>query len=399
MKFNWLFCNIKLGKRELSIITFAWFLISALSILSQVVRGTSSINNYLVYKGVYEHLITNRNLYLAYPAEYSDLNHYGPVFGLLIAPFAIMPLFIGCFFWGISNAAFLYYAIIKLNLSRKNSLIVLLICLVELQTSLQNVQYNPFIAALIILAFAFVREEKEWLAAMCIAFGFLTKLYPIVGILFFFFSEHKIKFILWGLFWLVIFTILPVIITSPHFLYQTYFDWYHSLLEKTNQNMQCSMTGGMQDISVMGIIRRTSGVYSLSALWVVLPAFLFILFPLGRVRLYKNIVYQHLYLACLLIATVIFSSSAESPTYIIAIAGVAIWWIVQEKPYSLLSKLSLAFAIILTSLSATDLFPGYIKVHFIVAYALKALPCFVVWCLIIFQLLFKDIESVVLEKV
>lgn len=80
-------------------------------------------------------------------------------------------------------------------------------------------------------------------------------------------------------------------------------------------------------------------------------------------------------------------------------AGVAIWWIVQEKPYSLLSKFSLAFAIILTSLSATDLFPGYIKVHFIVAYALKALPCFVVWCLIIFQLLFKDIESVVLEKV
>ena len=399
MKLNWLFSNGRLGKRQLPIITFFWFLISALSVLSEVLRGFSSINNFLVYKGVFEHLISNRNLYLAYPGEYFDLNHYGPVFALLIAPFAIMPLFIGCFFWGMLNAAFLYYAIIKLNLSRRNSLIILLICLVELQTSLQNVQYNPFIAALIILAFAFVKEEKEWLAAMCIAFGFLTKLYPIVGVLFFFFSEHKIKFILWGLFWLVLFAILPIVITSPHFLYQTYFDWYHSLLEKTNQNMQCSMVGGMQDISVTGIIRRVSGVYNLSALWIVLPAFLLISFPLVRVRLYKNFVYQFLYLACLLISTVIFSSSAESPTYIIAMAGVAIWWIVQEKPYSLLSKFSLAFAIILTSLSATDLFPRYIKVHFIVAYALKALPCFVVWCLIIFQLLFKDIESVVLEKV
>ncbi len=394
INFNWVYNSVRIGKKNVSVVTLVWFVLSALTVFSEVLRGAKSINNYFVYKGVFEHLVYNKNLYLAYPNEYVDLNHYGPTFGLLIAPFAMMPLFVGCFFWGLVNASFLYFAIIKLNLKRKETLIILLICLVELQTSLHNVQYNPFIAALIILAFVYVREEKEWIAALFIAFGFLTKLYPIVGVFFFFFSNHKVSFILWGLVWLIIFMVLPILITSPHFLYQTYFDWFHSLVEKTNENMQCSMHGGMQDISVMGIIRRCSKVYDFSALWVVLPAFFFISIPLVRVKLYKNDVYQLLYLSCLLISTVIFSSSAESPTYIIAMTGVAFWWIVQTKPYSTLNKFALIFAIVLTSLSATDLFPGYIKVHYIVAYSLKALPCFVVWSLIIFQLLLKKLNTI-----
>ncbi len=387
MNFNWLFNDIKVGKLKVSIITFVWFVLSALTVFSEVIRGTSSVNNYLVYKGVFEHLVSQHNLYLAYPKEYFDLNHYGPVFGLLIAPFALMPVLIGCFFWGMFNAWFLYFAIIKLRLDKKNTLIVLLICLVELMTSLHNVQYNPFIAALIILAFVFVKEEKDWLATICITFGFLTKLYPIVGIFFFLFSKHKVKFVLWGIFWLAFFAILPILITSHDFLYHSYFDWWQSLIDKTNQNIQCSAAGGMQDISVMGMIRRFSKVYDFKSVWVVIPAMLLIVTPIINIKYYRNITYQLLYLSVLLISTVIFSSSSESPTYIIAIAGVAVWWIAQKKPYIGIIKSALIFAIVLTSLSATDLFPHYIKDHFITTYSLKALPCFVVWIFGIFQLI------------
>ena len=393
MNFNWLFNEIKIGKYKVSIITFVWFVLSAITVFSEVIRGAHSVNNYLVYKGVFEHLIRQQNLYLAYPKEYFDLNHYGPVFGLLIAPFAIMPLFIGCFLWGMLNAWFLYYAIIKLRFNKMNTLIVLLICMVELMTSLHNVQYNPFIAALIILAYVFVKEEKDGLAAMCIAFGFLTKLYPIVGIFFFLFSNHKVKFVLWGMFWLLFFAVLPVVITSHEFLHQTYFDWWQSLVDKTNQNIVCSAAGGMQDISVMGMIRRFTTVYDFRSIWVTIPAMLLIIAPMINIKYYKNATYQLLYLSTLLIATVIFSSSAESPTYIIAIAGVAIWWIVQKKPYTTLILSALIFAIVLTSLSATDLFPHYIKDHFVIAYSLKALPCFVIWCIGIYQLM--DIKSMV----
>ena len=393
MNFNWLFNDIKIGKIKVSVITFVWFVVSALTVFSEVMRGASSINNYLVYKGVYEHLVSQHNLYLAYPKEYFDLNHYGPVFGLLIAPFAIMPLFIGCFFWGMLNAWFLYFAITRLGFNKRNTLIVLLICMVELMTSLHNVQYNPIVAALIILAYVYVKEEKDWLAAMCIVFGFLTKIYPIVGIFFFIFSRHKVKFVLWGLFWLLFFAVLPVIITSHAFLHQTYFDWWQSLVDKTNQNIQCSAAGGMQDISVMGMIRRFSKVYDFRSIWVTIPAMLLIIAPLCRIKYYKDLTYQLLYLSSLLIATVIFSSSAESPTYIIAIAGVAVWWIAQRRPYTVFIKSALILAIVLTSLSATDLFPHYIKDNYIIAYSLKALPCFVVWCIGIYQLM--NIKSMV----
>lgn len=387
MNFNWLFNDIKVGKLKISIITFVWFALSAITVFSEVSRGAASVNNYLVYKGVYEHLVSQQNLYLPYPNEYFDLNHYGPVFGLLIAPFAVMPLFIGCILWGILNAGFLYYAITRLKFNKINTLIVLLICIVELMTSLHNVQYNPFVAALIILAYVFVKEEKEWLSTMCIALGFLTKLYPVVGIFFFIFSKHKLKFILWGIFWLAFFAVLPLVITSQSFLYQTYFDWWKSLVEKTNENLQSSASGGMQDISVIGMIRRISKIQEFKSIWVLMPAMILILVPLKNFRFYKEYTYQLLYLSVLLISTVIFSSSAESPTYIIAMAGVAIWWIVQKRPYSVAIKSALILAIVLTSLSATDLFPHYVKDHFIRAYSLKALPCFVVWCIGIYQLI------------
>jgi len=387
MNFRWLYKNIKIGKWEIPLVIFVWFLLSAITLFSEVIRGIGSINNYLVYKGVYEHLLSKQNLYLAYPKEYSDLNHYGPVFGILIAPFVHLSLFIGCFCWGMFNAWILYFAISKLPFPAKTIQIILLICLVELMTSLHNVQYNPMVAALIILSYLYVKEEKDWLATLCIALGFLTKIYPIVGLFFFLFSKHKLKFIIWGIFWMAFLMVLPIIITSPHFLYQTYFDWWQSLVDKTNQNLQCSVVGGMQDISVMGMIRRMGKDYNLKSIWVTFPAMVLLLIPLMHIKHYFNKRYQMLYLSCLLITTVIFSSSAESPTYIIAIAGVAVWWVNQVAPITNLQKFLLAFAIILTSLSATDLFPPFIKTTYIVPYSLKALPCFFVWLTIVYQLI------------
>jgi hypothetical protein len=61
---------------------------------------------------------------------------------------------------------------------------------------------------------------------------------------------------------------------------------------------------------------------------------------------------------------VIFSSSAESPTYIIAVAGVALWYILQNKMQWLILFL-LIFTILLTSLSLTDFFPQFIKLQFV----------------------------------
>ena len=56
-------------------------------------------NNYLIFKYVFWHTIQGKSLYALSPAEFEDCNHYGPVFSLIIAPFAVLPDFIGMLLW------------------------------------------------------------------------------------------------------------------------------------------------------------------------------------------------------------------------------------------------------------------------------------------------------------
>ena len=73
-------------------------------------------NNYKIFKNVYFHSIEKLPLYNEYPLEYFDHNHYGPVFSLLIATFAILPDYLGIPFWGLFNAGILAWAITQLPL-------------------------------------------------------------------------------------------------------------------------------------------------------------------------------------------------------------------------------------------------------------------------------------------
>jgi len=367
-----------------------WFILSALTILSELIREKGAPNNFVIFRQVFWHTIEKKNLYLPYPAEYFDLNHYGPLFSLLIAPFAIIPPFIGCFFWGMANATALYFAVQKLPLEKVKINIILLISLVELQTSLHNVQYNPMVATFIILSYVFIEQKKELWATFFIMVGLLTKIYGVAGLVFFFFSSDKVKFFYYSIFWFIVLTIIPVVLSSPEFLIQTYKDWWSSLVYKNSKNATSSSVGGMQDISVFGLIRRIGKFNNLKVAYILLPAVVLYILPLFRIVDWKNKTFQLLYLSLTLISVVIFSSAAESPTYIIAIAGVGIWYVIQ-KDLQLSSKqkhVLLIIAIIFTVFASTDLFPPSIRKNLFTAYSIKALPCLLIWLTIVAQLLF-----------
>ena len=98
-------------------------------------------------------------------------------------------------------------------------------------------------------------------------------------------------------------------------------------------------------------------------------------------------------LASVLIFTVIFSSGSESPTYIIAFAGASIWFMIQEFPGSKGILFLFVFAFLLTSMSPSDLFPKIIRDTYIKPYSLKALPCVLIWFVIIYQMLTIDFKK------
>jgi len=87
---------------------------------------------------------------------------------------------------------------------------------------------------------------------------------------------------------------------------------------------------------------------------------------------------------------VIFSTGAEHPTYIIAVAGAFLWMMIQEKPFTPTNIVLIVLLLVITGLGLTDAMPKPIRADYIAKYSMKAWPCIIVWIIISYQLLFKD---------
>ena len=257
-------------------------------------------------------------------------------------------------------------------------------------TSIHNVQFNPMLCGWIVLSYVLTEKKQVFWATFFIAAGLYVKLYGVVGLAFFWFTDQKWKFTLSFIFWMLVLFCLPMLISSPSFIIQSYEDWFDALVEKNALNVDISVISGMQDISLMGMIRRIFQIDTLPNYYITVPGAVLYALPFFRFSQFKHSYFKLSYLAFALIGVVIFSSSAESPTYVIAVAGISIWYVIQDSLTSPLSLVLLILTFLFTILSPTDLVPRVLKDDFIIRYSLKAFPCFLVWCVLIFQLLRKD---------
>jgi Glycosyltransferase family 87 len=370
--------------RSMSLVALIWFFLAALGAYLKIRLGAQYYGNYFIFRNAFWHTIHQTSLYQYYPSEKLGDYLYGPLFSILIAPFALLPPPIGAFVWCIFNAGVLFIAIRKLPLTYQNQQIILVISLLEMMTSIQNMQINCLVAALIILSYTFVKKEKEHLATLFIAAGFLIKIYGIAGIAFFLFSKNKKKFVWFFIFWMMFLAILPAILSSPSWLGHTYHEWFYTLVAKNHRNQDSLW----QNISVMGMLKHIFHIEGVNKI-VVATATVFYLLPFFRRKQAGTDLFRLTYLAMVLIGVVIFSSGGESPTYIIVMTGIGIWYCTQNKrDWKVLTLL--IFAWILTSLSPTDIFPSYLRNHYVEPYSLKALPGLIIWIVIATNLLTKN---------
>ncbi len=366
-----------------------YLIISVVTAISKYLRGDYAINNYLIFKNVFFNTIHQKNLFIHYPDLYFDLNHYGVFFSALIAPFAMMPDWLGISLWNIANTFIFVYGVYRLPFSDAKKAVFGLLCLQEYITAALSLQFNVALTGLLLLSAVYIYERKEVKSVTAILIGIFVKIYGIVGLTQFFFIKNKSKFILSGVAIAILFFVLPMTYSSPEFVIQCYSDWFQSIVEKNNENQ---VLGNMQDISLMGFVRRILGDASISNL--VFLAFGLPLFalPYIRIKQYKHYAFQLMILASTLLFLVLFSSSSESPTYIIAVVGVLIWFFLQKERTPLITGL-LVFVIIFTCFSTSDLFPKFVKENYIIKYSLKAVPCIVIWLRVTYELLTKDFEK------
>lgn len=366
-----------------------YFLVAIASALVKYMNGQLAYNNYMIFKNVFTNIQLQQNIYDLYPDVHFDSNHYGVFFSVLIAPFAILPDGLGIIFWNIANAAVLVYAFSKLPFSQKYISLLAWLCLQEYITAAVSLQFNVALTGLLVLSAIFIYERKETQSAIAILIGFFVKLYGIVGLANFFFIQNKLKFILSFIGFGLLFLILPMFLSSIEFGLKSYYDWYISLTEK---NLSNQVLGNRQDYSIMGIVRRVVGNADISNFYFLIPGGLLFALPYLRTKQFKHLAFQMMILASTLLFVVLFSSGSESPTYIIAVVGVMIWYIMQKKRNWFIHAL-LIFVMVITCFSFSDIFPRYIKDEYIIKYSLKALPCALVWFRVIYELMTKDFEK------
>lgn len=340
----------------------------------------SKVNNYIIFQNSFYHLVNHTTLYGPHPAEQYDLYKYSPTFALLFAPFALLPTYVGVVVWSLFNAAAVFFAVQLLPRSdtRKKTFILWFI-LIELITSIQNTQVNPLIAALFIFTFIAFEKKQIALAAFIIIVSAYIKVYGILGAALFLLYPDKWKFIGYCILWSILLFIAPLVCLSPGELIGQYAGWIDTI---TNDHQTRAV-----DVSVMRMIMAFMNVSFDDKLRLVIQVCGVMIFCIKylRVRFYADFNFRYFLLAAIMIWSIIFNHLAESATYIIAVTGVALWYAQAEK--TTLNRGLLLGVFVLSSLSPTDIFPPGLRNNVIAPYALKALPCFVVWMVLEYKLL------------
>ena len=321
---------------------------------------THKLANYLTFSSSFWNMFHGVNPY------YQILEYkYSPAFCVLMSPMAILPDWLGAIIWNAVNTLVLYVGINRLKLDNTKKAFILWFILFEFLTSIQNFQSNILISGLILLAFSFFEERRTFWTSFIITLLFFIKIFGAgIGIIFLFYPK-KIKFIICSLFWTLILIFIPLVFVNWDFFIILYRSWWIIMTTDFSASM---------GVSIMALINM---IISLSKSYIqIFGLFLLVLPLLVNFKYFSEYKNRLMLVASIMLWMIIFNHKAESPTFIIAVTGSAIWYVLSKKTVFNLVLMLLVF--IFTTLSPTDHFPK-IKFKFAHYNVVKALPCVLVW--------------------
>jgi hypothetical protein len=329
---------------------------------------TSQNNNFRIFRAASRHLLAGLDLYAAYPAEHFDFYKYSPTFALLFAPFAYIPFAPAMLLWNALNAGALYVAL-RLVLPRRAATVARAIVFLDMLGSLQNVQSNALVAALIVFTFAAYERHHTALGSLAADHRHVRQAVPDRrrelrhlppaqaargdrrrG------GDGAVR--------------RPARCSSPH-----------PTAARAVRELACDRGDRFTEPRLHGDADDRAGDARRASNWPIQLAGSPDPPGAGRrpaLALARLGAADVLYLCSLLVFCVIFNHQAESPTFVIAIAGVAIWFATIPGP-SRWEWAMLAFIVVFTILASSDVMPREIQRDFFDRYRFKTVPLIVLW--------------------
>jgi hypothetical protein len=329
--------------------------------------------NFEIFRAASRHLLTGQNLYAEYPAEHTDRFKYSPTFALLFAPLAWIPWPVALFLWSALNAVLLFVAVERV-LPPRGAMLAVGLLILEVLRGMQNAQSNALVAALIVLAFAWMERHRRWSTAFAVALGACVKIFPLAALTF---AIPRRRALPTGLAAGIVgaaLLVLPLVLLSPAALTAQYASW--SGVEASDAQQRW--------FSAMELVHRATGV-----VWPNWPLQLLgtiaLLAPLTlRRERWDEARFRLLYLCSVLLYVVLFNHQAERASYLIAFTGATIWFAAEPRARwrtALYGLAALTIPIMSTLVPGAALrTPGMMTVRL-------ALPCLAIWLVIQRELL------------
>ena len=339
----------------------------------RVVAAQRPRGNFEIFRAASHHLVTGDDLYAQYPDALQDQFKYSPTFALLFAPFAWLPWPLALFLWSALNALVLFVAVERL-LPPRAALLALGTMLLEVVRAMQNAQSNALVAGLIILAFVALERGRAWRAAFAVALGAAVKIFPLAALTFAIPRRRTVRTGLAAVAIGVALLVLPLLVTPPVTLLAQYRSWH--AIE--------SLDTGQRWFSMMELVHRWTGADWPN--WTVqLVGTLALLAPLAvRRDRWDDARFRLLYLCSLLMYVVLFNHQAERASFVIAFAGMAIWFASEPRTAWRTTLFGVAF-VTMPLMSTLIPVPAILKSPAAMVYRLTV-PTLAVWLVMQWQL-------------
>lgn len=334
-------------------------------------------NDFEIFRTSWLNLVAHRDLYGA-SDRHRDFFLYSPTFAFLFAPFAVLPTWAGTLLWSAVNAGTLYFSLGR-ALPPHEAFAARAIVFLDTVGSMQQAQSNALVAGLMILAFAELERNRQVRAAATVALGTAIKIFPIVAAVFAVFRPYRLpRFVVASVVAAAILIGTPLLVSAPAELIQQYRAWFAapSPVERGFSVMEQLRIWFGRDIPVWPVQLIGAGI---------------LLSPLVQVPHWASARFRLLFLASVLMFCVLFNHAAESPSFVIAVAGVGIWFALSARDRESWAILAIVFAG--TVLASSDAMPEVLQRNLFEPYRLKTLPILLVWLLTQAQLWRRSVSA------
>src|SRR2546427_7757214 len=245
----------------------------------------------------------------------------------------------------------------------------------EVLLALQYGQSNALVAALMVLAFVAFEARRPVGAAVSITIGAAVKLFPLAALSVAVFHPRRLRFAIIFIAVLAPAAALPLVAIPPGDLLAQYRSWH--AIEATD-----ALRRGY---SLMHYVHAWVGVdWPNWPLQIAGTALL--LLPLAlRSDRGKELEFRRLFLCSLLVYSVLFNHTSESPSFVVAYAGIVIWY--ASSPPSRLRTAVMALTLLVMVVHDVDVVPHWVKYEVLFPYRIKGIPCPVAWFVMQWELL------------